>query len=99
MSVDLLQENHVLLDAELDDKNPVKHTTENNDSQLKADDDDAAKKRKMYLLQVFTQPIFEKNTLFLELIQRVGDAHGFGAANIKALWNAVQYKINNKISK
>ena len=53
----------------------------------------------IYLLQVFTQPIFEKNTLFLELIQRVGDAHGFGAANIKALWNGVQYQINNKITK
>lgn len=49
-----------------------------------------------YLLQVFTQPIFDKNTLFLELIQRVGDSQGFGAANIKALWNAVQLDINKK---
>lgn len=48
-----------------------------------------------FLLQVFTQPIFDKNTVFLELIQRVGNAQGFGAGNIKALWNAVQRSIHN----
>jgi 4-hydroxyphenylpyruvate dioxygenase-like putative hemolysin len=47
-----------------------------------------------YLLQVFTQPLFEKQTLFLEFIQRVGNANGFGAANIKALWEAVQEEMN-----
>lgn len=78
MDVDLLKENHILLDAEIENK--------------KLDDKDY----KSYLLQVFTQPIFDRNTLFLELIQRVGNAKGFGAANIKALWNAVQLKINNQ---
>ena len=71
-----------MLDAEIDDETE-NLLTKNNINQ-----------KSSYLLQVFTQPIFDKNTLFLELIQRVGDARGFGAANIKALWNAVQLKIN-----
>lgn len=41
-----------------------------------------------YLLQVFSKPLFNKNTFFLELIQREGSI-GFGAGNIKALWRAV----------
>jgi 4-hydroxyphenylpyruvate dioxygenase len=83
LDVDVLRKSHILLDAELNE----------NESTAA----DSTKEHAAYLLQVFTQPIFEKNTLFLELIQRVGDAQGFGAANIKALWNAVQYQINNKI--
>ncbi|XP_033632579.1 4-hydroxyphenylpyruvate dioxygenase-like protein [Asterias rubens] len=42
-----------------------------------------------YLMQVFTKPIFERDTFFLEIIQRQG-ATGFGAGNISALWRAVQ---------
>ena len=42
-----------------------------------------------YLMQVFTKPIFEQDTFFLEIIQRRG-ATGFGAGNIRALWRAVQ---------
>jgi len=41
-----------------------------------------------YLLQVFTKPVFCKETFFFELIQRHG-ATGFGAGNISALWRAV----------
>ena len=86
LDVDLLKENHILLDAEIENK---KNDDEN---QLASENKD----NKSYLLQVFTQPIFDRNTLFLELIQRVGNAKGFGAANIKALWNAVQLKINDQ---
>ena len=39
-------------------------------------------------MQVFTKPLFDENTFFLEVIQRQG-ATGFGAGNIKALWRAV----------
>ena len=74
---DDLKKNHVLLDAEFD-SNRAKT---------------AESFYRKYLLQVFTQPLFERNTLFLELIQRVGDANGFGAANIRALWNAVQLQM------
>ena len=42
-----------------------------------------------YLLQKFTKCIFDKNTFFLEIIQRVG-ARGFGSGNITALWRSVQ---------
>jgi 4-hydroxyphenylpyruvate dioxygenase-like putative hemolysin len=76
----VLKEHSILLDAELND------------------DDAAAKEEKLesYLLQVFTQPLFERQTLFLEFIQRVGKVTGFGAANIKALWEAVQEEMKKK---
>ncbi|NUR62200.1 MAG: 4-hydroxyphenylpyruvate dioxygenase [Catenulispora sp.] len=41
-----------------------------------------------YLLQLFSRSPHERNTLFYELIQRQG-AQGFGTANIKALYEAV----------
>jgi 4-hydroxymandelate synthase len=41
-----------------------------------------------YLLQLFTRSPHERNTLFYELIQRRG-ARGFGSANIRALYEAV----------
>jgi len=42
-----------------------------------------------YLFQLFTRSPYERNTLFYELIQRCG-AHGFGSANIRALYEAVE---------
>jgi 4-hydroxymandelate synthase len=42
-----------------------------------------------YLLQLFTRSPYERSTLFYELIQRRG-AHGFGSANIRALYEAVE---------
>lgn len=42
-----------------------------------------------HLLQVFTRSPHERNTLFYEFIQRQG-AHGFGSANIRALYEAVE---------
>jgi 4-hydroxymandelate synthase len=42
-----------------------------------------------YLLQLFTRSPHERNTLFYELIQRQG-SHGFGSANIRALYEAVE---------
>lgn len=42
-----------------------------------------------YLLQLFTRSPYERNTLFYELIQRRG-ARGFGSANIRALYDAVE---------
>jgi 4-hydroxyphenylpyruvate dioxygenase len=78
--VTLLKDNHILLDSEIDNTNGL--------------DEDEKTKIRDYLLQVFTQPIFDKNTVFLELIQRVGNARGFGAGNIKALWNAVQLELD-----
>ena len=49
-------------------------------------------------MQIFTKPIFDRDTFFLEIIQRCG-ATGFGAGNITALWRAVEYYMqNNKAS-
>lgn len=41
------------------------------------------------LYQLFTRPITDRGTFFLELIQRAG-ATGFGANNVRALFEAVQ---------
>ncbi|EFO26178.1 4-hydroxyphenylpyruvate dioxygenase [Loa loa] len=42
-----------------------------------------------YLLQMFTQPVQDRPTLFFEVIQR-NNYSGFGAGNINALFNAVE---------
>jgi 4-hydroxymandelate synthase len=42
-----------------------------------------------YLLQLFTRSPYKRNTMFYELVQRRG-ARGFGSANIKALYEAVE---------
>jgi 4-hydroxymandelate synthase len=42
-----------------------------------------------YLLQLFTRSPYMRNTLFYELVQRRG-ARGFGSANIRALYEAVE---------
>lgn len=41
------------------------------------------------LLQVFTKPLHDRPTAFLEIIQRKG-ARGFGGGNIKALFEAIE---------
>ena len=42
------------------------------------------------LMQIFTQPIFDKPTFFLEFIERRKDAKGFGKGNFQALFEAVE---------
>jgi 4-hydroxyphenylpyruvate dioxygenase len=42
-----------------------------------------------YLLQVFTENVTDRPTLFIEVIQREG-AKGFGAGNFKALFEAIE---------
>lgn len=49
------------------------------------------------LMQTFTQPIFNKPTFFLELIERRKAARGFGEGNFQALFEAVETEqIKNK---
>ncbi len=43
-----------------------------------------------YLLQLFTKPIFERPTLFYEIIQRRGNSVGFGEGNFQALFEAIE---------
>lgn len=43
-----------------------------------------------YLLQLFTKPIFERPTLFYEVIQRHGNSVGFGEGNFQALFEAIE---------
>ena len=83
-----MRKSHVLLDSECASLKNEEFLSDNH------------REDKKYILQVFTQPVFDKNTLFFELIQRVGDVQGFGAANIKALWNAVEHQLEkNNTSK
>jgi 4-hydroxyphenylpyruvate dioxygenase len=42
-----------------------------------------------YLLQIFTQPVEDRPTLFFEIIQRHG-AEGFGEGNFKSLFEAIE---------
>lgn len=42
-----------------------------------------------YLLQIFTKPIVDRPTLFMEIIQRKG-ARGFGEGNFKALFESIE---------
>ena len=42
-----------------------------------------------YLLQIFTQPVQDRPTVFFELIERQG-SQGFGKGNFKALFEAIE---------
>ena len=42
-----------------------------------------------YLLQIFTQPVQDRPTVFFELIERHGSL-GFGKGNFKALFEAIE---------
>jgi 4-hydroxyphenylpyruvate dioxygenase len=43
-----------------------------------------------YLLQLFSKPIFDRPTLFYEVIQRRGNSDGFGEGNFQALFEAIE---------
>jgi len=42
-----------------------------------------------YLMQIFTKPLDNRPTMFVEIIQRIG-SQGFGGGNIKSLFQAVE---------
>ncbi|KAJ3472163.1 hypothetical protein NLG97_g11232 [Lecanicillium saksenae] len=42
-----------------------------------------------YLLQLFTKPLMDRPTVFIEIIQR-NDFEGFGAGNFKSLFEAIE---------
>ena len=42
-----------------------------------------------YLLQLFTETLTDRPTVFIEIIQR-GGAKGFGEGNFKALFEAIE---------
>ena len=42
-----------------------------------------------YLLQLFTKPLQDRPTLFIEIIQRKG-CQGFGKGNFKALFESIE---------
>ena len=42
-----------------------------------------------YLLQIFALPLFDEETFFLEVVQRLG-ARGFGAGNVTALAKSIE---------
>jgi 4-hydroxyphenylpyruvate dioxygenase len=48
------------------------------------------------LLQVFTEPIGDRPTLFYEFIQRVNNYDGFGARNVHQLFKSLEIHINGE---
>ena len=42
-----------------------------------------------YMLQIFTQPVEDRPTLFFEIIERKG-SRGFGKGNFKALFESIE---------
>eukprot|EP00062_Callorhinchus_milii_P011532 gi/632957609/ref/XP_007894579.1/ PREDICTED: 4-hydroxyphenylpyruvate dioxygenase isoform X1 [Callorhinchus milii] len=50
---------------------------------------------KGYLLQIFTKPVQDRPTLFLEVIQRY-NFNGFGAGNFLALFEAIETEQNSR---
>lgn len=49
-----------------------------------------AKSPQSLLMQIFSQPIFEKPTFFFEFIERRDNAEGFGEGNFLALFEAIE---------
>ena len=49
------------------------------------------------LMQIFTRPIFEQPTFFLEFIERRREAKGFGQGNFKALFEAVETEQEKRV--
>lgn len=47
------------------------------------------------LLQVFTEPIGDRPTLFYEFVQRINNFKGFGSENIKQLFKSLELHLNN----
>ncbi len=50
------------------------------------------------LMQIFTQPIFDRPTFFWELIERRQQAQGFGEGNFQALFEAVEREQLKRVS-
>ncbi|GFR00866.1 4-hydroxyphenylpyruvate dioxygenase-like protein, partial [Trichonephila clavata] len=50
---------------------------------------ESREKAKKYLMQIFSQPLFDKKTFFFEVIERIG-AKGLGTANILALVRSIR---------
>ena len=49
------------------------------------------------LLQVFTEPIGDRPTLFYEFIQRINDFDGFGSNNVKQLFKSLENQLNGGV--
>ena len=43
-----------------------------------------------YLLQLFAEPLFDRPTMFYEIIQRRGNSDGFGEGNFRSLFEAIE---------
>lgn len=48
-----------------------------------------------YLLQIFTKPLQDRPTVFIEIIQR-NNHNGFGAGNFKALFESIELEQNER---
>jgi len=60
--------------------------------------DSSVDDQERFLLQIFTLPIFEQETFFLEMVERRG-ARGFGAGNVTALARSIEEERLSAIKK
>ena len=68
------------------------------DSENSPTTDNIDKNSRSLLMQIFTQPIFEQPTFFLEFIERRHQARGFGRGNFAELFAAVEREQSNNNS-
>ncbi|KAH8871901.1 4-hydroxyphenylpyruvate dioxygenase-like protein [Schistosoma japonicum] len=91
-SVDLeeLKKTGVLVDKELDNKgDQIGNIFNYRIPNIKINGEEL-KHAIQSLLQIFTEPLFEKNGFFIELIERRDQSTGFGENNIKSLWESLE---------
>ena len=48
------------------------------------------------LLQIFTEPLGDRPTLFYEFVQRVNDYNGFGADNVRQLFKSLEVQLDGE---
>jgi len=82
----------ILIDKEANCAEDVKEACDDTEVSEKSDAVEES-----YLLQTFTKPLFEKETFFLEVIQRRG-ARGFGTGNILALAQSIMAMYSNHVT-
>ncbi|KAL8601249.1 hypothetical protein ACOMHN_003193 [Nucella lapillus] len=97
VNVDLIRKNRILVDLEDEEDGQGQSGTAEDSPSCNGTEADTSlgPGSVRYLMQKFTQPLFEADTFYLEVIQRVG-ATGFGSGNITALWRSLQAYFKEK---
>lgn len=88
-NIDEFQRLGILLDSEADTSDTSSHDRYFYKFSQSMSENDFLLVSDRYLLQIFTTPLFNEETFFLEVMQRKG-ARGFGAGNVTALARSIE---------